>query len=62
VKYHLGFPPLVRASAGMSGAKLFVSVRAIVAIIYFSIQTFYAGKITTVLFTAVCKNCTSDAI
>lgn len=43
-KYHVGFPTFVRASAGLSGSKLFICVRAIVAIIYFATQTYYAGK------------------
>lgn len=44
IKYHVGFPVYVRFSAGISGSKLFICVRAIVATIYFSIQTYYAGK------------------
>lgn len=37
----------------MSGSKLFVCVRAIVAVIYFSIQTFYAGRIMSVMLFAI---------
>lgn len=39
--YHVGFPVYVRASAGVSGSKLFVAVRASVAVIYFATQTYY---------------------
>lgn len=39
--YHVGFPVYVRASAGVSGSKLFVAVRASVATIYFATQTYY---------------------
>lgn len=39
--YHVGFPVYVRASAGISGSKLFVAVRASVATIYFATQTYY---------------------
>jgi len=44
IKYHVGFPVYVRFSAGITGSKLFICVRAIVAIIYFATQTYYAGK------------------
>lgn len=43
-KYHLGYPAMVRSSAGMTGSKLFICVRAIVACIYFATQTYYGGK------------------
>lgn len=39
--YHVGFPVYVRASAGISGSKLFIAVRASVATIYFATQTYY---------------------
>lgn len=51
--YHVGFPVYVRASAGVSGSKLFVAVRASVAVIYFATQTYYVRSISlTYLITA----------
>lgn len=41
-KYHIGFPAFIRVSAGLVGSRLFILVRAIVACLYFSIQTYYA--------------------
>ncbi|KAK8057540.1 permease for cytosine/purines- uracil- thiamine- allantoin-domain-containing protein [Apiospora saccharicola] len=52
-RYHVGFPVFARASAGVGGAKLFVVVRASVAVIYFATQTFYGGMITAVCLRAV---------
>ncbi|KAK8015533.1 permease for cytosine/purines- uracil- thiamine- allantoin-domain-containing protein [Apiospora marii] len=52
-RYHVGFPVFARASAGIGGAKLFVVVRASVAVIYFATQTFYGGMITAVCLRAV---------
>ncbi|KAK8108786.1 permease for cytosine/purines- uracil- thiamine- allantoin-domain-containing protein [Apiospora sp. TS-2023a] len=52
-RYHVGFPVFARASAGVGGAKLFVIVRASVAVIYFATQTFYGGMITAVCLRAV---------
>ncbi|KAJ0335470.1 hypothetical protein COL922a_009206 [Colletotrichum nupharicola] len=45
-RYHVGFPVYARAAAGVSGAKLFIVVRASVAIIYFATQSFYGGMLT----------------
>jgi NCS1 family nucleobase:cation symporter-1 len=52
-RYHIGFPVYVRACAGVSGAKLFIVVRASVAIIYFATQTFYGGMIMSVCLRAI---------
>ncbi|KAK7990958.1 hypothetical protein PG990_015238 [Apiospora arundinis] len=52
-RYHVGFPVFARASAGIGGAKLFVVVRASVAVIYFATQTFYGGMITAVCLRAI---------
>jgi NCS1 family nucleobase:cation symporter-1 len=41
-KYHIGFPAFMRVSAGFIGSRLFILVRAVVACLYFSIQTYYA--------------------
>ncbi|OAA57385.1 Permease, cytosine/purines, uracil, thiamine, allantoin [Niveomyces insectorum RCEF 264] len=46
--YHVGFPAYVRASAGVTGSKLFIGVRASVATIYFATQSYYGGRITAV--------------
>jgi nucleobase:cation symporter-1, NCS1 family len=43
-KYHVGFPVYVRASSGVGGSKLFVAVRASVAVIYFATQSYYGEK------------------
>lgn len=48
-RYHVGFPVYVRASAGLGGAKLFILVRILVAIIFFATQTYYGGRLTAVL-------------
>lgn len=52
-RYHVGFPVYVRAAAGVAGPKLFVVVRASVAIIYFATQTYYGGRITACLLRAI---------
>ncbi|KAK1445694.1 hypothetical protein CMEL01_09937 [Colletotrichum melonis] len=51
--YHVGFPVYVRAAAGVSGAKLFIVVRASVAVIYFATQSFYGGMLTSVALRAI---------
>lgn len=53
-RYHIGFPVYIRAAAGTSGAKLFIVVRASVAVIYFATQTFYGGMLTSVALHAIC--------
>lgn len=52
-QYHIGFPVYVRASSGIGGSRLFVCVRASVAVIYFATQTFYGGMITSVCLRAI---------
>ncbi|KAK2015879.1 putative allantoin permease [Colletotrichum eremochloae] len=52
-QYHVGFPVYVRAAAGVSGAKLFIIVRASVAVIYFATQSFYGGMLTSVALRAI---------
>ncbi|KAH8686205.1 putative allantoin permease [Ilyonectria robusta] len=52
-RYHIGFPTYVRASAGITGSKLFIAVRASVAIIYFATQSYYGGRITSVALRAI---------
>lgn len=52
-QYHVGFPVYVRAAAGVNGAKLFIVVRASVAVIYFATQSFYGGMLTSVALRAI---------
>ncbi|KAL4945613.1 hypothetical protein BDV06DRAFT_219150 [Aspergillus oleicola] len=52
-RYHVGYPVYVRASSGIGGSKLFVIVRASVAIIYFATQSYYGGMITSVCLRAI---------
>lgn len=40
-RYHVGFPVYARASSGIGGSRLFVAVRASVAVIYFATQSYY---------------------
>ncbi|PIA94993.1 putative permease [Cercospora beticola] len=49
-KYHIGFPVLARSVMGMYGSFFFVAIRAVVCIIWYGIQTFYAGNILSVMF------------
>lgn len=56
IKYFVGFPVYVRAAAGVRGASLYILVRAIVAIIYFAVQTYYGGRITSVFMRAIFGN------
>ncbi|KAL3479674.1 permease for cytosine/purines, uracil, thiamine, allantoin-domain-containing protein [Aspergillus californicus] len=55
-RYHVGYPVYVRASSGIGGSKLFVVVRASVAIIYFATQSYYGGMITSVCLRAIFGN------
>lgn len=59
-KYFLGFPVYVRAAAGVRGASLYIIVRASVATIYFSTQTYYGGKLMSVLLRAIFGNSYRD--
>ncbi|KAI1842319.1 hypothetical protein JX266_011487 [Neoarthrinium moseri] len=52
-RYHVGFPVYVRAAGGIGGSKLFVAVRASVAVIYFATQSYYGGMITAVCLRAI---------
>ncbi|KAL2829403.1 permease for cytosine/purines, uracil, thiamine, allantoin-domain-containing protein [Aspergillus cavernicola] len=55
-RYHVGYPVYVRASSGIGGSKLFVVVRASVAIIYFATQSYYGGMITSVCLRTIFGN------
>lgn len=52
-RYHVGFPVYVRAAAGVAGSRLFIVVRASVAIIYFATQSYYGGRVTAVALRAI---------
>lgn len=56
IKYFVGFPVYVRAAAGVKGYSLYVLVRAVVAIIYFAVQTYYGGRITSVFMRGIFGN------
>lgn len=51
--YHLGFPTIVRATAGMYGSYFFILIRIAVAVIYFSIQTYFASNLMSVLLRCI---------
>lgn len=69
VKYHIGLlvcssfeharsltvhsPVLVRSVMGMYGGYFFVFIRAVVCIIWYGIQTFYAGNIFSVMLRCI---------
>lgn len=59
-QYFVGFPVYVRVVGGVRGASLYIVCRAVVAIIYFSTQTFYGGKMMTVLLRAIFGNAYRD--
>lgn len=52
-KYHIGFPVLARSVMGMYGSYFFVFIRAIVCIIWYGIQSFYAGNILSVMLRCI---------
>lgn len=51
--YHIGYPTIVRAVSGMYGSYFFIFVRISVAILYFSIQTYFAGSLMSVLMRCI---------
>ncbi|RAR07678.1 amidase signature enzyme [Stemphylium lycopersici] len=53
VKYHIGFPVIARSVMGMYGSYFFVFIRAIVCIIWYGIQSFYAGNILSVMLRCI---------
>ncbi|KAL4907723.1 hypothetical protein BDW74DRAFT_166386 [Aspergillus multicolor] len=55
-RYHVGYPVYIRASSGIGGSRLFVIVRASVAIIYFATQSYYGGMITSVCLRCIFGN------
>ncbi|PVH95088.1 hypothetical protein DM02DRAFT_732080 [Periconia macrospinosa] len=55
-KYHIGFPVLARSVMGMYGSFFFVFIRAVVCIIWYGIQTFYAGNLLSVMLRCIFGN------
>ncbi|KAG9958194.1 allantoin, partial [Aureobasidium melanogenum] len=52
-KYHIGYPVLARSVMGMYGSYFFVFIRAMVCIVWYGIQTFYAGNVLSVMFRCI---------
>ncbi|RDW56762.1 hypothetical protein BP6252_13985 [Coleophoma cylindrospora] len=55
-QYYVGFPVYVRVAGGVRGANLYILCRASVATIYFATQTYYGGRMTSVLLRAIFGN------
>ncbi|MEP4192717.1 MAG: cytosine permease, partial [Sneathiella sp.] len=53
VKYGIPYPVMARASMGIRGANLPAMVRAIVAIFWYGVQTYFASTAVTLLINAV---------
>ncbi|KAF5387579.1 hypothetical protein D9757_006585 [Collybiopsis confluens] len=47
--YHIGYPVTIRASMGMYAGYFFVALRSIIAVIYYGIQSYYAGNLVSVM-------------
>ncbi|KAF6817674.1 allantoin transport [Colletotrichum musicola] len=47
--YHVGFPTIVRSSAGIYGSLAYIGIRGVVAVLYTSIQTLYASQFVAVM-------------
>ncbi|KAI6878748.1 hypothetical protein KC360_g3607 [Hortaea werneckii] len=52
-KYHIGYPVLARSAFGMYGHFFFVWVRAVVAIIWFGVQSYFGSQLLNVLLRCV---------
>ncbi|KAK2780901.1 hypothetical protein FQN52_001998 [Onygenales sp. PD_12] len=52
-KYHVGFPVITRSSSGPRGAKLFIFVRGAVAVIYFSTNLYYGGRLMAIVLRCI---------
>ncbi|KAG9950056.1 allantoin, partial [Aureobasidium melanogenum] len=59
-KYHIGYPVLARSVMGMYGSYFFVFIRAMVCIVWYGIQTFYAGNVLSVMFRCIFGNSWSN--
>ncbi|MFO7857345.1 MAG: NCS1 family nucleobase:cation symporter-1 [Ectothiorhodospiraceae bacterium] len=53
VKYGIPFPVLARASMGVRGANLPAQLRAIIAIFWYGVQTYFASTALSLFFTSV---------
>ncbi|SPN99079.1 related to uracil permease [Cephalotrichum gorgonifer] len=42
VWYHIGYPTIIRSSAGIYGSLVYIAIRGVVAVLYMAIQSFYA--------------------
>ncbi|KAL3298374.1 putative allantoin permease [Colletotrichum asianum] len=51
--YHVGFPTIVRSSAGIYGSLAYIGIRGIVAVLYTAIQTLYASQFMAVMLRCV---------
>ncbi|KAE9409732.1 NCS1 nucleoside transporter [Gymnopus androsaceus JB14] len=49
-RYHIGYPVTIRASMGMYGGYFFIALRSLIAMIYYGIQSYYAGNLFSVMF------------
>ncbi|EMC93885.1 hypothetical protein BAUCODRAFT_93813 [Baudoinia panamericana UAMH 10762] len=50
VMYHVGYPVICRSVMGMYGSFFFIFIRAVVCIIWYGIQTYYAANLLSVCF------------
>lgn len=48
-KYHIGYPVLARSVFGMYGHLFFVWIRAVVAIIWFGVQSYFGSQLLSVM-------------
>jgi nucleobase:cation symporter-1, NCS1 family len=52
-RYHIGYPVLARSVFGMYGHFFFVWVRAVVAIIWYGVQTYFGSQLFSVLLRCI---------
>lgn len=55
-RYHIGYPVLARSVFGMYGQYFFVWIRAVVAIIWFGVQTYFGSQHLSVIFRCIFGN------
>ncbi|KAJ9500162.1 hypothetical protein H2202_004553 [Exophiala xenobiotica] len=55
-RYHIGYPVLARSVFGMYGHYFFVWIRAVVAIIWFGVQTYFGSQHLSVIFRCIFGN------
>ncbi|KAF9875176.1 allantoin transport [Colletotrichum karsti] len=51
--YHVGFPTIIRSSAGIYGSLAYIGIRGVVAVLYTAIQTLYASQFMAVMLRCV---------